>query len=130
MKYKKGFKYQLEETEYYNTGILGYDIQTKYLSLVPSGSLKIMDGYAWDGPSGPTVDTKTFMRGSLIHDALYELIRKGLIDHKEVADQLLYNICLEDGMWSLRAKWVYVGVHDFGKSATLSKNVKKILEAP
>lgn len=81
-------------------------------------------------PSGPTIDTKSFMRGSLIHDALYELIRKGLINNKEEADKLLYNICIEDGMWSLRAKWVYVGVHYFGKSATLPENVKKILEAP
>lgn len=72
------------------------------------------------------------MRGSLIHDALYELIRKGLIDqkYKEAADQLLYDICLEDGMSVIRAKWVYLGVHGFGNSATLSKNIKRIIEAP
>jgi len=132
MKYKKGFKYQLEETEYHLTGIFGYEIKTKYLSLRPSGSLRIKEGYAWDGPSGPTIDTKTFMRGSLIHDALYELIRKGLIDkkYKAVADQLLYDICIWDGMWSLRAKLVYIGVKTFGILATLPKNIRRILEAP
>ena len=39
------------------------------------GHLIIKRSYAWDGPSGPTIDTKNFMRGSLVHDALYQLMR-------------------------------------------------------
>ncbi len=27
-------------------------------------------------PNGPTIETKTFMRASLVHDALYQLMRE------------------------------------------------------
>lgn len=77
-------------------------------------------GYAWDGPSGPTIDTKTFMRGSLIHDALYQLLceeivlRRELHEARKYADQLLRAICIEDGMSSFRAWYVYWAVRYFG----------------
>jgi len=129
MNYKKGFKYQLVGDEYYKTGITGYVIDLKWLTLELDGTLLVKDGYAWDGPSGPTIDTASFMRGSLIHDALYELIRKGHIQPscKGIADQILRDICLEDGMWSTRAWWVYKGVTYFGKSSTLEKNIKEVI---
>ena len=85
-----------------------------------NGYLTIRQGYAWDGPSGPTFDTKNFMRGSLVHDALYQLMRRGYLNidtNRNRADRLLKHICKEDGMSSLRAWWVYQGVHAFGKSA-------------
>jgi hypothetical protein len=75
---------------------------------------------AWDGPSGPTIDTKGFMRGSLVHDGLYQLMRDGLLDHEEYrkdADLLLKAICLEDGMSRFRAWYVYHGVRLFAGSA-------------
>ena len=73
--------------------------------------------YAWDGPSGPTFDTKTFMRGSLFHDALCQLIGEGLLDKKyrKYADQLLRQICLEDGMSKFRAWYVYMAVRAYSK---------------
>jgi len=80
-----------------------------YLSLV-GGELRIKEGYAWDGPSGPTIDTKTFMRGSLIHDALYQLMREGALlpaAHRKYADELLRVVCLMDGMSKFRAWYVY-----------------------
>ena len=82
--YKKGYKYQLAEDYIRFIPIYFHDdIQTKYISLIPqpdlSSLLTIRTGYAWDGPSGPTIDTKTFMRGSLEHDALYQLIRERLL---------------------------------------------------
>jgi len=46
-----------------------------YLKLDGDGQFEFSKGYAWDGPSGSTVDTLNFMRGSLVHDALYQLIR-------------------------------------------------------
>ena len=58
------------------------------------------------------------MRGSLVHDALYQLMRRGLLNYKEdrePADRILYQICREDGMSRIRAKMVYLGVHWFGK---------------
>lgn len=86
----------------------------KFLSLSPHGVLSIREFYAWDGPSGPTIDTRDFMRGSLVHDALYQLMREGVLDyrvHRKRADEILKEICLEDGMPSFWAQCVYQAVH-------------------
>ena len=40
--------------------------------------LLIKDGYAWDGASGPTIDTKNTQTASLVHDGLWQLIAAGL----------------------------------------------------
>ena len=39
------------------------DIEMSFLALTSEGELTIKNRYAWDGPSGPTIDTKSFMRG-------------------------------------------------------------------
>ena len=91
-----------------------------YIKFDAAGLLMIGKGYAWDGPSGPTIDTPDFMRGSLVHDALYQLMREGKLDHKvyrDKADRALQRICREDGMSVIRASWVYQGVHHFGDPA-------------
>ena len=78
-------------------------------------------GYAWDGPSGPTIDTKNFMRGSLVHDGLYQLMREGLLAHEEYrksADDLLRDICVEDGMSKFRAWYVHRAVRISGGKST------------
>jgi hypothetical protein len=131
--YKSGFKYQLVDDYEDILPIKPKDpIATPYVVLNSSGYLKIRSGYAWDGPSGPTVDSKNFMRGSLVHDVLYELMRKDLLPRtmKGPADELLKAMCKEDGMWSLRAWWVKKGLWLGGKAATLSRNRKKIISAP
>lgn len=94
------------------------EIETKFVELNKEGALTIKKGYAWDGPSGPTIDTKTFMRGSLVHDALYQLMRAGHLDyklHRKLADRLLRRICLQDGMLAFRAWYVYKTVRIFGE---------------
>ena len=121
IKYREGYKYQLATDYTVATGIIPPAvIITEYIHLYPDGSLFVKEGYAWDGPSGPTVDTLNFMRGSLAHDALYQLMREGQLDHdtcREAADRLLQRLCLEDGMWALRGWWVYQGVRIFGDPA-------------
>jgi len=75
-----------------------------------SGCGQKFKGYAPDGPSGPTLDTANFMRGSLVHDTLYQLMREGLLNHnlpREAADRILQSLYREDGMLALRAWWVY-----------------------
>ena len=42
--------------------------------------LVVPSGYRWDGASGPTIDTPGTMYPSLIHDACYNLIQRGLLD--------------------------------------------------
>ena len=89
--------------------------------LFNDGELTIKIGYRWDGPSGPTPDTKTFMRGALVHDALYQLIRMNILPKgfRGTADRLLRDICRKDGMNRLRAWWVYSAVRLFAKNAAI-----------
>ncbi len=123
---RKNWKYKLTEDYYVYVGIrvprivniknVDMFIDTKFITLV-RGWLIIQKGYCWDGPSGPAIDTKDFMRASLIHDALYWLMREGLLDikYRKAVDKLLRKICIEDGMWRIRAFWVYMAVRMFGK---------------
>ena len=45
-------------------------------STEPITTLYISKGYSWDGPSGPAIDTPDWIKASLVHDALYQLIRE------------------------------------------------------
>lgn len=131
--YKKGYKYQLDRDYIADVGIKPtQSIATMYISLTTDGTLIVRNGYAWDGPSGPTIDTDTFMRASLEHDALYQLMRMRLLpcEWRNKADRRLQRCCLEDGMMSLRAWYAYKGVSIGGKSAASPKNAKKIYCAP
>ncbi len=114
------YKYTLAATYRIRTGLGEYGpIDTRYMYLAQDGMLTIKHGYAWDGPSGPTFDTKTFMRGSLVHDALYQLMREGRIplDRRGEADELLREICEADGMNGIRAAYVFWAVDTFGKKS-------------
>ncbi len=132
--YNGGYKYQLKETYTVAIGIKpSTSIDTEYIDLDSEGKLTIKEGYAWDGPSGPTIDTLTFMRGSLVHDALYQLMREKHVDHnthREAADRILQEICKEDGMWSLRAWWVYHGVRLFADPAADPADKRPVTRAP
>jgi hypothetical protein len=119
--YIGGYKYQFKHDYMLDISIKpDADIVSEFISLSSNGALFIKCGYAWDGPSGPTIDTQNFMRGSLIHDALYQLMRERHLDNEiysEKADRLLREHCKEDGMTSIRAWWVYQGVRFGGGSA-------------
>ncbi|KPA31968.1 Uncharacterized protein AMR50_3455 [Leptospira interrogans] len=61
----KNYKYQLVKSYNFQTEIktdLSLKIRKSevkvFVNLDPEGLLKIEAGYAWDGPSGPTIDTK------------------------------------------------------------------------
>lgn len=130
IKYSRGYKYQLREDSITDVGINVHAV-TEWLQL-QEGKLYIRKGYAWDGPSGPTIDTLTFMRGSLVHDALYQLIRVGLLNEsmREEADRILQRVCLEDGMSRIRAWYVYHAVKWFGGPCAEKYAEPKIEEAP
>ncbi|SLM27823.1 conserved hypothetical protein [Desulfamplus magnetovallimortis] len=132
--YKDGYKYQLKKTFIINIPIFpDYPINSEFITLNTEGFLTIQSGYAWDGPSGPAIDTANFMRGSLIHDALYQLMREGHLDqdkYKPVADQVLKTICIDDGMSKIRAFFVHLAVKHFGETASDPMHKKPILVAP
>jgi hypothetical protein len=132
--FKSGYKYQVAH-EY--TGEIEIrprrTIETDWVRLTDSGLLTIKKGYASDGPSDPAVDTLNFMRGAFTHDALYGLMREGHLDHdryREPTDRTLQRICLEDGMWSARAWWVYHAVRLGGGPSADPAHEKPIIWAP
>ena len=105
----KPWKYELLEGMECKTDIRDAPtIDRPYITLLPTGWLTVGERYAWDGPSGPTFDTKHNMRASLFHDALCQLIGEGLLDKKyrKYADQLFHKHLLEDGMSKWKA-WCY-----------------------
>jgi hypothetical protein len=108
-------------------------IKTAFITLDTKGKLTIKEGYAWDGPSGPVVDTKENMRASLVHDALYQLMRQKKLSvkaYKDKADKIFKNICIADGIPKKIASAYYLGLKLGGKPATDPKNKKKIHRAP
>jgi hypothetical protein len=130
--YRAGYKYQLIKSVTFWTNVNPtQSIRTLFIDLDSDGTLTIKCGYSWDGPSGPTIDTKNFMRGSLAHDALYQLMREGHLDeqaHRNTADKLLRKMCRKDGMTAIRAWWVYQAVKRFGKSSATIK--REVITAP
>lgn len=99
-----------------NTSV--FETNSSYIRLeFAQRTMQISKGYCWDGPSGPTIDTDNFMRGSLFHDAWYQVMRENSYyrDFRDDADQLLMAMCLADGMHPWRARWVYWGVKTFGR---------------
>lgn len=134
MRYRAGYKYQLAEDYAVVVSLRPREqIDTEFITLTPLGSLRLRRGYAWDGPSGPTIDTKNFMRGSLVHDALYQIMRKGWLDPqhwRKAADEELRRICREDGMSRLRAWVVYRAVRIWAGRAASEDSIKQVHVAP
>ncbi len=131
--YKAGYKYQLVREFTVQTSVQPAErIETQYISLDLNGLLIIKPGYAWDGPSGPTIDTKNFMRGSLVHDTMYQLLRMSLLDPacREDADDDLRRLCLEDGMSAIRAWYVWRSVRRLAAGAADTDALKPVLTAP
>lgn len=131
------YKYQLVADYEVNTGLIreGPDsarVGGDYVVLEANGRMRIKQGYAWDGPSGPTIDTKSFMRGSLVHDAFYQLIREGQIEaaHRAYSDRLLREHCREDGMSAFRAYYVWKAVAWFGGFAARPEEAAPVEIAP
>ena len=132
--YQSGYKYQLYASYTHGLQIIPPDgtVKLPFITWHEDGYLIIQSGYAWDGPSGPTWDTDTFMRGSLVHDAMYQLMRMGEMSniYREEADKLLRDICIEDGMWRFRANYVYRAVRRCGKKYTEEAGLKETKTAP
>jgi len=134
IRYRSGYKYQLSEGYRVKVCItLAEPINTEFIKLGTDGTLVIKRGYAWDGPSGPTIDTRNFMRGSLVHDALYQLMRDAGLSKeqwRDEADLELKRVCRADGMSRIRAWWVHRGVRIGGDPSASPESRKPICNAP
>lgn len=133
IKYRSGYKYQLAEPHKCKVKVYPQEgIITEYIELDVNGNLVIKQGYAWDGASGPTFDSKSSMRASLVHDALYQLIRHGFlrVTDRMAIDLEFRKICIEDGMWAWRAELWYRMVRKYADFACSPDNKKKTHIAP
>ena len=85
-------------------------------------TLYIKAGYTWNG-ANVIWDTKTVVQGSLVHDALYDLIRDNCLGepYQALADQLFREICVGDRMIKMRAWWIFKAVRKFGHRAVRKK---------
>jgi hypothetical protein len=131
--YKKGFKYQVAKRCSFQLVNIRPErhIFAHWFSLSKSGLLTVEDGYAWDGASGPTIDTKSSMRASLIHDIGYQIMRMDLMPStaRHAWDTELYSWCRRDKMWSVRAMVWREALRKFA-TAYLPEHRKKTLLAP
>lgn len=110
--YREGYKYQLAQEYSLQTPIKGTHIEDEYFLLLDDGLLTIRKGYAWDGASGPTIDTKSSMRASLVHDVFCQVMRDKRLAFiwQNHVNRLFYTHCVEDGMWKWRAAMWHLAV--------------------
>lgn len=134
IKYReRDFKYQLVEDYSVDTSMVGFEVNQELFQLSKGGKLTIHAGYAWDGASGPTFDTADSMRGSLVHDVLYQMMREKFIPVacKDLADWIFYQILIEDGMSESRAGIWHMAVSRYAESSCRpGSGSKEIKTAP
>lgn len=128
--YKDGYKYRVEKPFQVLIKIKGFQINHEYFILTKEGVLTILKNYCWDGAT-MFPDLKSIMRASCVHDCLYQMIRLNLLpNHKrDEADEVLRDICIEDGMWKITAAAVYKGVRIGGGPAAYGRE-KPVKVAP
>jgi len=134
IRYRSEYKYQLADSYAIKIPIgPKVDMETDFINLDTAGNLLIKNGYAWDGPSGPVIDTDENMRASVVHDALYQLMRNKELStrtHRKAADLLFKDICKDDGVSNFRASVYYKALRKFGKPAASPQNKKIVHRAP
>lgn len=113
----KNYRFILTAPLTLDTNIIGRACKTDWIELDRNGVMTLSAGYAWDGASGTAINTKNSVRASCGHDALYQLIRLGLLPRTKrlQADSDLRRWLIEDGMLELRANLWFFGVRLFGE---------------
>ena len=114
IRYKEGYKYQLSQPYEIFSGIFpSATIEYPFFTLTAQGMLQIRSGYAWDGASGPSWDTKNSMRASLVHDCFCQMLKNKDLDYETYAPYvhaLFKTMLLADGMSSFRARYWHLAV--------------------
>lgn len=118
--YRPGYKYQFASTFALKLpSYRGPQAASEFVAVRkhPEGDhwLWIKEGYAWDGPSGPTIDTENSLLPSGVHDAAYQMMREGLLPETQrpAWDLLFYELLVANGMIRPRAWLWYKTVRPF-----------------
>jgi len=126
--FRQGFKYQLTRPALFEVPeLFGHGQGGNSFVWFQDGRIYFSEGYAWDGASGPTWDSHASYCPSLVHDGLYQLMRENYLPHsfRDDADRILLHMCIDHGMWKIRAHTWYKSVKLFGGFA-LEKPKKEI----
>ena len=123
MKYSEyKYKFKVEENFSIELPFKIPDFEHEYASSKDS-ILSVKKGYAWDGASGPIINTRDTLVASLVHDVLYQAMRLSLIkpskENRQIADKNFFEILKMNGVNSIRRKVWYFAVRLFGKKSTI-----------
>lgn len=128
MKYKSGYRYISQEAVLVDVGSALHAPLSAPFASIAAETLCVMSKYAWDGasfwPFKLFGTPKSWLTPSLVHDALYQLIRDGLLDrqYREAADRLFHDMLLERGVWRIVAWVAYWAVRVGGNFAVMKTN--------
>lgn len=136
LKYRniKGYRYQVAES--FSIDVSEFFPRERIcipaFAFLENGNLRISQGYAWDGPSGPVIHSKNWLKPSLIHDVFYQMIRQRSFPEPEnarkQADDLMLKLLRHQGMSRFRAWYSWKAVRLFGRSAASLKNRQIVLK--
>lgn len=131
IRYRNGYNNRLVDRYATHTGIIGEYCGNNHVVLDSDGMLIIEPGYSWDGLTGPVPTTRRNIRATLVHDALCQLLREGLLPahYRTRADALFREVCIGDGVWRPVAWTYWACVRQFGEKVIFDRRVK-VLEAP
>lgn len=103
---------ELRETFRHKTPIYGHEAYTSHIRLASNGTIVLLAGYIWDFGSGPAVDTPDMVYASIVHDALYELMKLDRLPWgmRKAVDNHFHDMLKESGMPWWRRLWVYAAV--------------------
>lgn len=113
MRYIEGIKYVLAEDYSVQTPVIGEHVDSKWFTLTPDGRLTVREGFAWDGASGPTIDTPASMVPSLVHDVFCICMRDGRLSYarwQPTVNAFFYSQLRAAGMPAWRARIWHAGV--------------------
>ncbi len=100
------------------------------------GPLEIYTDYAWNG-ADVIPDTDGNMFASLVHDALYQLMRAYYLEDKEFiggipreefrqkSDELFRDFCIANGVWFIIAWLYYWALRMFGQGSSIKLSEKR-----
>jgi len=128
--YKSRRTYILETEECFQTVFRPKDIiVTMFITMYPDGRVIIRKGYSWDGVSGPVRDRPGNLMASLLHDALYQLMREGLVPSKlwAVADGEYFKQLKKQGYWTILVIIHMVGLRYAGGKYAQEGSVGKVV---
>ena len=86
-------------------------ISHAYFTITPYG-VWLNAGYAWDGASGPVIQTESTKVPSAVHDALCQSIDLSLLpeSYRKTADRIYYTLCQRYNMHPIRAWYQYTAL--------------------